>query len=239
MPNRIIKESICTSDSIDQLSWFEEALFYRLIVNCDDYGRFDGRPAIIKNRLFPLKDKVTVKSVEDSMIRMATIGLVVRYEVCGKPYLWLPTWESHQRIRNQKSKYPSPFDNGAAMTVSARKTIDSNPPSIAAVIQSESESNPNPESESESNAPAGAASLPSEREVTAFFETIGRSPLAANIWRRFYMATGWHTADGEDITGLNWKEIARKHEGDIVLVGEVPDDDDVVAAPAFSRARAR
>lgn len=48
MPNRIIKESICVSDSIDSLSWFEEVLFYRLIVVCDDYGRFDGRIPIIK-----------------------------------------------------------------------------------------------------------------------------------------------------------------------------------------------
>ena len=37
MPNRIIRESICTSDSVDKLSWFEEVLFYRLIVNCDDF----------------------------------------------------------------------------------------------------------------------------------------------------------------------------------------------------------
>ena len=55
MPNRIIRESICTSESIDGLSWFEEVLFYRLIVSCDDFGRYDGRAAIIKNRLFPLK----------------------------------------------------------------------------------------------------------------------------------------------------------------------------------------
>ena len=32
MPNRIIKESICRSEEIDSLSWFEEVLFYRLIV---------------------------------------------------------------------------------------------------------------------------------------------------------------------------------------------------------------
>ena len=36
MPNRILKESVCTSDSVNKLSWFEEVLFYRLIVNCDD-----------------------------------------------------------------------------------------------------------------------------------------------------------------------------------------------------------
>ena len=67
MPNRILKESICTSGSIDDLSWFEEVLFYRLIVNCDDYGRFDGRTAIIKNRLFPLKENLTVKTVSEAI----------------------------------------------------------------------------------------------------------------------------------------------------------------------------
>ena len=43
MPNRIIKESICTSENIDQLSPFCETVFYRLIVNVDDYGRIDAR----------------------------------------------------------------------------------------------------------------------------------------------------------------------------------------------------
>ena len=55
MPNRIIKESICTSDSIDALSLEAERLFYRLIVNCDDYGTFDARTAIIKSKCFPLR----------------------------------------------------------------------------------------------------------------------------------------------------------------------------------------
>ena len=47
MPNRIIKETICTSDTIERLTPFEETFFYRLIVNCDDYGRMDARPAIL------------------------------------------------------------------------------------------------------------------------------------------------------------------------------------------------
>lgn len=32
MPNRIIRESICTSGSIDRLSWFEEVLFLAQVV---------------------------------------------------------------------------------------------------------------------------------------------------------------------------------------------------------------
>ena len=42
MPNRIIKESICTSCEIDSLTPEQEVFFYRLIVNCDDYGRMDA-----------------------------------------------------------------------------------------------------------------------------------------------------------------------------------------------------
>ena len=110
MPNRIIKESICVSDNIDALSWFEEVLFYRLIVNCDDFGRFDGRTAVIKNRLFPLKDNLTTKAVGDAINKLASAGLVVLYVFEDKPYLYLPTWEAHQTIRAKRSKYPDPAD---------------------------------------------------------------------------------------------------------------------------------
>nr|DAS32195.1 MAG TPA: replisome organizer [Caudoviricetes sp.] len=110
MPNRIIKESICTSDSVDQLSWFEEVLFYRLIVSCDDYGRFDGRPAIIKGRLFPLKS-VTDKQIESAIIKLSTAGIAKLYRVDGRPYLQLCAWERHQQIRAKKSKYPPPNEN--------------------------------------------------------------------------------------------------------------------------------
>ena len=68
MPNRIIKESICRSDTINSLSCFEEVLFYRLIVACDDYGRFDGRPSVIKGYCFPLKD-TSVKDIEAALAK--------------------------------------------------------------------------------------------------------------------------------------------------------------------------
>lgn len=108
MPNRILKESICTSDSIDGLSWFEECLYYRLIVNCDDFGRFDGRTAVIKNRLFPLKENLTLKAVSEAIKNLASAGLIMPYECDGKPFLYLPSWNEHQTIRAKKSKYPEP-----------------------------------------------------------------------------------------------------------------------------------
>ena len=113
MPNRIIKESIRTSDSINELSWFEECLFYRLIVSCDDFGRFDGRPAIIKGPCFPLKEGVTTKNIESALSKLTSAGLVKRYVVDGKPYLSLPSWGQHQTTRATKSKYPNPDEGDA------------------------------------------------------------------------------------------------------------------------------
>ena len=141
MPNRILKESIRTSDTIGELSWFEEVLFYRLIVSCDDYGRFDGRTAIIKGTCFPLKD-VTNKNIEDALKKLVSVGLVRHYEVAGKPYLQLSTWQSQQNIRAKKSKYPNP-DEGKDITFANNcEHMDTD----VSVIQSESNPNPNTES---------------------------------------------------------------------------------------------
>lgn len=110
MPNRILKESICTSETIAELSWFEEVLFYRLIVSADDFGRYDARPAIIKGRLFPLSG-VTVKQISDALNKLASVGIVILYGIDGHGYLQISTWERHQSPRAKKSKYPSPPDN--------------------------------------------------------------------------------------------------------------------------------
>ncbi len=139
MPNRILKESICKSDDINSLSWFEEVLFYRLIVNCDDYGRFDGRPKIIKSALFPLKEAVRTDTIERALQSLSTAGIVLLYEVDGKPYLQLTAWSTHQRVRNSKEKYPAP--NDAAIAAAPRRKL----PQPAAISRK-----PRPESESES-----------------------------------------------------------------------------------------
>jgi hypothetical protein len=160
MPNRIIKESIRASDSINELSWFEEVLFYRLIVSCDDYGRFDGRIAIIKGTCFPLKD-VTTKDIEKALNKLVAVGLVGHYEVEEKPYLQLLAWERHQTIRAKKSKYPEPDVESMKESenmckqmnadASRKKHVQVNAP----VIQS----NPNPIRESKSESYSGDARL--------------------------------------------------------------------------------
>lgn len=143
MPNRIIKESICYSEDVNKLSWAEEVFFYRLIVHCDDYGRLDARPAILKAKLFPLKD-ITAKQVETFLNKLVTVGMVRVYEYDRQPFLQLLAWEKHQQIRAKKSKYPAPDKlqlmiddelNNYSSEINGNQMISDVP-----VIQSESES---------------------------------------------------------------------------------------------------
>ena len=110
MPNRTLKDSICTSDTLAQLTAEEERFFYRLIVQCDDFGRFDARPQILLTSCFPLlMDKVTTEDITGWLNGLAKADLIRLY-TCpkGRPYLLMTSWHKHQRRRAQKSKYPQP-----------------------------------------------------------------------------------------------------------------------------------
>ena len=137
MPNRILKESICTSDNLNDLSPQEEIFFYRLIVNCDDYGIADARLKMLRAKCFPLKiDTVKENDIEKWLKALIKANLCFLYEVEGKRYLKMTSWERHQQIRAKRSKFPTPDSNGYQMIAEA-DICPRNP------IQSESESNPN------------------------------------------------------------------------------------------------
>ena len=138
MPNRIIKESICTSENIDQLSLFQETFFVRLMVNCDDFGRMDARAKILSSRLFPLKEIKTAQ-IEDALKALVSADLIILYEVDGKPYLQIKTWDKHQQVRAKKSKYPSPDEGTCNQLISNDSKCPRNP--IQSEYESESESN--------------------------------------------------------------------------------------------------
>jgi hypothetical protein len=172
MGNRILKESICASETIDQLTPLEEVSFYRLLVNCDDYGLMDGRIPVLKARMYPLRD-MRHEQLAAVINKLASVGLVTLYAVDGKPFIRIANWDRHQQVRNHKSRYPKPDDGCEQL-----KSIDINcnhPISIAPLIQSNpiriqsvSESNPYPDTEIEggaggTDAVASAPALPSPR----------------------------------------------------------------------------
>ena len=141
MPNRIIKESLCSSEKIASLSDFEFRLWVGLITQVDDAGRGDARPAIIKGRVFPFMERLSIKDIDAALQALAAKGCVSLYTVDGKPYFLFPGWVKHQRVRDCKPKYPEPPEN---INLPQSAASCGELPQSAALIQSESNPNPNP-----------------------------------------------------------------------------------------------
>ena len=174
MPNRVLKESVCYSDNLNRLTLFQENMFFRLIVNCDDYGLMDSRPAVVKAKLYPLKD-YRIDQISDGLRALSSAELVDFYEVNGLPFLQMRTWQNHQQVRAHKAKYPAPpwglngkkdrdeiicnqmlsDDSRCNQMLSDDSTCSRNP--IQSESESESESNRNP---SDSCAELSQASAP-------------------------------------------------------------------------------
>ena len=123
MPNRILNSSICTSDSIDELDFFQESFFYRLLVSVDDYGNFDARPKIIRAAVFPLKD-VSLKDIETALDALEKQGMLQFYTVNGRRYIHLTGWTRFQRLRNSKHKFPAPDSDGAEIQTLEAEELD-------------------------------------------------------------------------------------------------------------------
>ena len=174
MPNRIIKESAFTSDRIAALTDFEFRLWVGLITQADDAGRGDARPAIIKGRVFALRERTTTKDISSALSALAAAGCVSLYTVGGKPYYAFPSWAKHQRIRDVKSKFPGP-DEGEIIEVQQSAASCGEAPQEAALIQSnpiQSESNPNP---NPTRTRSGAKGTDFERFWQAYPRKIGKA----------------------------------------------------------------
>ena len=200
MPNRILKESICTSENIDQLSAFNETVFYRLIVNVDDYGRIDARPRLLASKLFPLKD-VRVAQIEDALRALTSAELVSTYTVDGKPFLQMKTWDRHQSIRAKKSKCPAPEEADNLNTSASNcMQMQANVP----VIQSNPNPNPNP-----NNTPLppkkgkGVFVAPTFEEVETYCKERNNN-VDPKTFYDYFTAGNWHDSKGNPVR--NWKQ---------------------------------
>ena len=197
MPNRIIKDSIHSSDTCNAMTDFQFRLWVSLITYVDDYGRGDARPAIIKGTCFPLRERMTTKDIEAGLAGLAGLGCIGLYEVDGRSYLYFPTWEKHQSVRNKKSRFPAPPDN--------LQKVESNCDQLSAnvpVIQSESNPNPNP-NPNPKNKRASAFVPPTLEEVIAYCKE-RNSTVDPKQFYEYFQVGNWIDSKGHKVK--NWKQ---------------------------------
>lgn len=109
MPDRILRAGILTSDKVNQISFGAEVFYRRLMSVVDDYGRYDGRMAILRAMLYPLKmERAPESEVVKWLGECSKSGLIVVYQSGGKTFIEICNF--NQRLRAKTSKWPQPAD---------------------------------------------------------------------------------------------------------------------------------
>jgi len=99
---RIVNNKISRSERVNALPVPARLLYTWLIAHLDREGRFSGNPRIIKQTVIPLTN-YSLSVVDNWLDEMQAqkdsetgFGLIERYEVEGKQYLWMPGFDSEQ-----------------------------------------------------------------------------------------------------------------------------------------------
>lgn len=142
MPNRIIKETIRTSKTVNSLSDFQFRVWLYLITYVDDYGCGSADPELLKGFVFPRRKGVTEAQIKDALKSLANIGMIVLYENDGESYFYFPKWGDHQRIQSKVRKYPDPAESTVCHGESPSVTVSHGESPLESRIQN-TESNPN------------------------------------------------------------------------------------------------
>lgn len=124
---RSIKPEFWRSDDIAALSLEDRLLFIGLWSYVDDSGVGIDKPALICADLFALDMERDFREaygrVTGGLETLSLRGLITRYTVHGKPYLYVNTWTKHQRIEKpSKARFPSPTCEDAVLRESSRNT---------------------------------------------------------------------------------------------------------------------
>ena len=109
MAKRTIDGGFLTDEKINALSWFEQAVYFRLLVTADNNGVIDGRLSILKSTLFPLCKNVTEIAISEAVARTLSLRLLGAFATPASQqvYLYFPGWGERQRQRNG-GKHPLP-----------------------------------------------------------------------------------------------------------------------------------
>lgn len=107
---RNIKPGFWQNELLGQLDFHERLLFIGLWNLADSEGRLEDRPERIRAALFAYDDPTAVPV--DQMLDSLATEFITRYEVNGRKYIQINTFQKHQALstyeRKQKSDIPPP-----------------------------------------------------------------------------------------------------------------------------------
>lgn len=106
---RTIKPEVCTSRVVAKMTLRAQLLWERMWMFCDDDGRMDYHPSILKGQAFPLVEEMTADVIDSCIKELEEHRLIIIYDVGERTYIQVRSWAEHQRIKNPtESKLPPP-----------------------------------------------------------------------------------------------------------------------------------
>lgn len=109
---RMLKPGTFTNEKLAEFGPWHRLLFMGLWGLCDRAGRLEDRPRRIYAEVFPYDERLDVNAMLDDLAS-GDDPFIVRYQVSGKRYLWLPTFLKHQRPHFSEPQSTIPAFSGA------------------------------------------------------------------------------------------------------------------------------
>lgn len=169
MRQRTLKPGFFKNEDLSSMPPLERLLFAGLLLVADRAGRFEDRPARIRAEVLPYEEGIDA----DAMIEhLAQCGFVVRYEVDGKRYGMIPTFDLHQHPHPKEpaSVIPPPVKGNGETMKGRGETLSGNerdmPRRAGSSFPSGSSDTPPPARTCEERAAALMTALRKAREVT-------------------------------------------------------------------------
>ena len=199
MPQRFLRPGITDSDKWNSVSEPAQNLFIRLLTRVDDFGRFDGRPAVIVGSVYSVWNALNPMSARcphDVSVMLSELyrsGLIILYENGGKRFLQLEQWTERQRVA---SKWPDPKDKMSAPCPHDAVTVTAPcPPPSPSPSPSPSPKQiglPQKTPESEPKQPLnGKFVKPTVEEMMLHGAKIGLPNLEVERCHAYYESNGW------------------------------------------------
>ena len=106
MADRVIRDKIKRSRSLDRLSAHAEVLFYRLLTLTDGHGVFQADPVIVASSAFPLRRGLAPIDIAAWLHELQDAGIVSFYKADGEWYGVFRNWTVYNNLRSTKGSFP-------------------------------------------------------------------------------------------------------------------------------------
>ena len=220
---RSIKPEFFTSEIVASLPISARLTFIGLWTHVDDNGVAVDNPKLITAAIWPLEDdpREALARTSGDLASLSTAGLIQRYEVAGRRYLFVTGWDEHQRVSHpSKPRYPRPTDPGATPVTSGNanppepsgnppETLPS-PPEILAPEQGAGSREQGTGSREIAPRKRGTR-IPDDFHVTADMVTWARErcPHVDGRLETEKFVNYWRAKTGKDATKLDWEATWR------------------------------